>query len=260
MQTDLGVGENIMQIALQEQVALVTGAAHRVGKAIALELARHGVHLLVHYHSASEETVKETLRDIKSFGVDAFAVQADISQPQAIDHIFAELRNRFSRLNILVNSAANFQKRTLMEVTLEEWEETLRINLTAPMLCTQAAVRMMRENTPPGGCIVNICDKGAIQPWPAYAHHGISKAALHMLSKVSAASFGPENIRVNAIIPGKVLKPPTYSDDAWEKGAEDVPLRRTGTAEDVARAVAYLCTEDWLSGVTIRVDGGEYLT
>ncbi|MBE0689445.1 MAG: SDR family oxidoreductase [Anaerolineae bacterium] len=249
-----------MQIELQEQVALVTGSAHRVGKAIALELARRGVHLLVHYHSTAEEDVKETLREIKSFGVDAFAVQADISQPEAIDHVFDELHERYGRLNILVNSAATFQKRTLMEVTLAEWEETLRTNLTAPMLCTQAAVRMMRENAPSGGCIVNICDKGAIEPWPAYASHGISKAALHMLSQVSAVTFGPENIRVNAIIPGKVLKPPDYSDEAWEKGAQNVPLRRSGTAEDVARAVTYLCSEDWLSGVTIRIDGGEYLT
>lgn len=256
----LHLGNIAMQIDLQEQVALVTGSAHRIGKAIALELARRGVHVLVHYHHTSEEDVKETLREIKSFGVDAFAVQADLTQPDAINHVFDEVREHFGRLNILVNSAASFQKRTLMEVTLEEWEQTLRINLTAPMLCTQAAVRMMRENNPPGGCIVNICDKGAIEPWPAYAHHGISKAALHMLSQVSALTFGPENIRVNAIIPGKVLKPPDYSEEDWESGAQNVPLQRLGTGEDVARAVAYLCSENWLSGVTIRVDGGEYLT
>ncbi len=247
-----------MQIDIRDQVALVTGSAHRVGKAIALELARRGVHILVHYNSAADEVVKETLREIKSHGVEAFPIQADISQFDGVQAVFSALREHFGRLHILVNSASNFQRRTLMEVTVQEWEETLRINVTAPLLCTQAAVPLMRANNPPGGCIINICDKGALAPWPEYAHHGISKAALYMLSKTSAAAFGGDNIRVNTIIPGLVLRPPDYSETVWQENAQRVPLQRPGSAEDVARAVAYLCSEDWLSGVTLHVDGGEY--
>lgn len=247
-----------MQIELKGHVALVTGSAHRVGKAIALELARHGVHIMVHYNSAKPEVVAATLEEIRANGVEAHAFQADISRPEGVEGLFAALRDHYGRLNILVNSASNFQKRTLMDVSLQDWEDTMRINVTAPFLCTQAAVPLLRANSPAGGCIVNICDYGALEAWPEYAHHGISKAALHMLTRVSAKTFGPENIRVNAIIPGLVLKPDDFSDEVWERNTQLVPLKRPGTAEDVARAVAYLCEEDWLSGVTIRVDGGEY--
>src|SRR5262249_19158842 len=156
----------------------VTGAAHRVGRAIALELARAGVHILLHYFRSPDEVVQEALGEMRAQGVDAFPAQADLSTPEGVEVLFAAARQRFGRLDILVNSASNFQRRKLLEVTLEDWEETMRTNLTAPFLCTQAAVRLMRENTPPGGVIVNILDKGALEPWVDFAHHGISKAGL----------------------------------------------------------------------------------
>ncbi|HLU10686.1 MAG TPA: SDR family oxidoreductase [Oceanobacillus sp.] len=245
-----------MNVQLADQVALVTGSAHRVGKAIALELARCGVHILVHYYQSSEDVAKTTLREIKSHGVDAFAVQADISTAEGVATIFQAVRDHFSRLNILVNSASNFQRRTLMDVTLEEWQETLAINLTGPFLCTQEAVKIMRENDPPGGVIINILDKGAIDPWPEFAHHGISKAGLLALTKVTAASLGPE-IRANAIIPGAVLKPPDMDEERWQRNAERIPAKRPGMAEDVARAVAYLARETFITGAVLHVDGGE---
>lgn len=248
-----------MKVDLANRVALVTGSAHRVGKAIALELARQGVNIMVHYFSSADDVVKSTLRDIKSEGVDAYAIQADLTQPEGVDTTFSAIREHFGRLDILVNSASNFQKRQLMDVTLGEWNATLAANLTAPFLCTQAAVRLMREGDQPGGCIVNIGDKGSLEPWPDYAHHGISKAGLLALSQVSAASLGPD-IRVNTIIPGAVLKPDSYSEERWQQSGLKAPLQRPGSAEDVARAVAYLCAEDFLTGVVLRVDGGSYLT
>jgi NAD(P)-dependent dehydrogenase (short-subunit alcohol dehydrogenase family) len=246
----------IMHVQLADQVALVTGSAHRVGKAIALELAHQGVHILIHYHQSTEDVVKTTLREIKSHGVDAFAVQADVSTAEGVETIFQALRDHFNRLNILVNSASNFQRRTLMEVTLAEWQETLATNLTGPFLCTQEAVKFMRENDPPGGVIVNICDKGAVDPWPEFAHHGVSKAALLALTKVTAASLGPE-IRANAIIPGAVLKPPNMEEERWQRNAERIPAKYPGMAEDVARAVAYLASETFITGAVLHVDGGE---
>jgi pteridine reductase len=247
-----------MKIDLGDQVALVTGSAHRVGKAIALELAKAGVNIMVHYAGTPDEIAKETLRDIKSYGVDAFAVQADISTPEGVETMFAALRENFGRLNILVNSASNFQRRHLMEVTFEDWQATMNINLTAPFLCTQAAVPLMRQNDPSGGAIVNILDRGALEPWPEFAHHGISKAGLMALSQVSAVSLGPD-IRVNAIVPGAVLKPEATSEETWAKNALKTPLQRPGTAEDVGRAVVYLCSEDFITGAVLRVDGGAYL-
>lgn len=250
-----------MRIDLVGQVALVTGSAHRVGRAIAVELARCGVHILVHYHTSPAETVRDALQEIKSLGVDAFAVQADISTAVGVETVFGAVREHFGRLHILVNSASNFQKRTLLEVTLEEWQETMSINLTAPFLCTQAAVALMRKNDPSCGAIVNICDKGAVEPWPEYAHHGVSKAGLLALTKVSAASLGPD-IRVNAVIPGPVMKPAgrDMSDEQWAGVGKMLPLERTGSPEDVARAVVYLVSEDFLTGAVLHVNGGEHLT
>lgn len=249
-----------MRIDLSDQVALVTGSAHRVGKAIALELARQGVHLLVHYFSTPEEMVRDTLHEIKSLGVDAFAVKADLSDSSGVASVFNAVREHFGGLHILVNSASNFQKRDLLALTLEDWQSTLNINLTAPFLCTQAAVPLMRENTPPSGAIVNICDKGAIEPWVEYPHHGVSKAGLLALTKVSAASLGPD-IRVNAIIPGAVMKPAgtSLSDERWNELGKKNPLQTTGTPEDVGRAVVYLVGESFVSGAVIHVNGGEHL-
>ncbi|MEO8608717.1 MAG: SDR family oxidoreductase [Chloroflexota bacterium] len=244
---------------LTDQVALVTGGAHRIGKAIALELARQGANILVHY-GTSADAATETVREIKSLGVTAYPVQADLSQQSGVETIFAALREHFGKLHILVNSAANFQQRGLLEVSLQEWQETLAINLTAPFLCTQAAAALMRENDPSGGVIINILDKGALHPWPKYAHHSVSKAGLWMLTEVSAASLGPD-IRVNAVIPGPVMKPAgnSMTDAEWAKIGERTPLQRTGSPEDVARAVAYLAREDYISGAILPVNGGEHV-
>lgn len=249
-----------MRIDLSDQVALVTGSAHRVGKSIALELARQGVHIMVHYRESSDNTVRETLHEIKSFGVDGFATQADLSQPEGVEQLFAAVREQFGRLNILVNSASNFQRRKLLDVTLEDWQATMNINLTAPFLCTKAAAALMHENNPPGGAIVNICDKGAIEPWPEYPHHGVSKAGLLALTKVSAVSLAPD-IRVNAIIPGPVMRPAgsSMTDAEWEKIGQKTPLKRTGAPEDVGRAVVYLVGESFITGAIIHVNGGEHL-
>ncbi len=249
-----------MHIDISDQVAVVTGGAHRVGKAIALELARRGVNILVHYGTSTQEAT-ETVREIKSLGVEAYAVQADISKPEAVETIFAALREHFGRLNIFVNSASNFQKRDLLAVTLDDWQQTMAINVTAAFLCTQAATAMMRENDPSGGSIINILDRGAIGPWAAYPHHSVSKAALWMLTQVSAASLGPD-IRVNAVLPGPVMKPAgtNMSDDDWAQiGKKTTTVQRVGSADDVARAVAYLASEDFVTGTVIHVNGGEHL-
>jgi NAD(P)-dependent dehydrogenase (short-subunit alcohol dehydrogenase family) len=248
-----------MQTDLTEKVALVTGSAHRVGRVIALELAKQGVNIMVHYHSAEDDAVRDTLHDIKSHGVDAFSVQADISTSEGVATIFSTVKEHFGKLDILVNSASIFNKNTLMEVTLEDWQRSLAVNVTAPFLCTQAAVRMMQENDSSGGAIVNILDYGAIRPWADRADHNVSKAALAMLTKVSALSLGKDNIRVNGIIPGPVLKDAGHTDDSWEKAGNALPIGRTGSPEDVGRAVVYLASQDFITGTILEVNGGEHL-
>jgi NAD(P)-dependent dehydrogenase (short-subunit alcohol dehydrogenase family) len=250
-----------MQISLQNKVALVTGAAQRVGRAIALELAKQGVHIMVHYNSSDPATVRDTIQAIKSHGVDAVPIQANISKPDEIDNIFKAIDESFGRLDIVINSASVFQKRQLLDVSLEEWNLTMDVNLRAPFLITQQAARVMANNDIPGGAIINICDAGVDAPWEAYSHHGISKSALWMLTQVSALSLGP-SIRANAIVPGPVMKPAgrPVSDEEWAKIGERNPLNKTGTAEDVGRAVVYLCQEDFLTGTIIHVNAGEHLT
>lgn len=248
-----------MLIDLTEKVALVTGSAHRVGKAIALELAKQGVNIMVHYNSTDADIVRDTMHDLKSFGVDAFEIQADISTPEGVQQVMDAVRDQFGRLDILVNSAAVFPSAPLLDVTLESWNLTMNVNLRAPFLFTQQGAKMMLDNEVPGGCIINICDQGVDAPWPARPHHGISKAGLWMLTQVSALSLGPE-IRVNAVVPGPVIKTNDgTSDEAWAKAGDYLPLETTGSGADVGQAVVYLASQSFVTGALIHVNGGQHL-
>jgi NAD(P)-dependent dehydrogenase (short-subunit alcohol dehydrogenase family) len=248
-----------MRIDISEKVALVTGAAHRVGRAIALELAKEGVHIMVHYNSADPDILRDTLHDIKAYGVTAHAIQADISQPQGIAIVMQALQESFGRVDMLVNSASVFPQGDLVDVTLESWDLTMNVNLRAPFLLTQACAKLMMQNTPAGGAIVNILDMGVDRPWLKRPHHGISKAALWSLTQVSALALAP-HIRVNGVLPGPVMKTNDGMTDAtWEAMGQSLPLQMNGDGADVGRAVVYLMQESFLTGVRIHVNGGEHL-
>lgn len=249
-----------MRIELRDQVALVTGAARRVGRVIALELAEQGVNVLAHYHRAEPSQARDTIQEIKSLGVDAHAVQADLSRAEGVDRLMAAAKERFDRLDIVVNNASVFQLRDLLEVSLADWDLTMAVNLRAPFLITQRAARVMARNPSPGGVIINICDAGVDGPWQQYPHHGVSKSALWMLTQVSALSLGPD-IRVNAIAPGPILKTAGrgLTDEAWAQVGKRSVLRKTGAPEDLARAVRYFCQEDHITGALLHVNAGEHL-
>lgn len=246
-----------MQVDLKGKVAVVTGAAHRVGKAIALELARrHAMHIVVHYNSTHPD---DALREIRALGVGAEAYRADISTQAGVDGLFDAAMRHFGHVDVLVNSASVFPAGTLDETSLDLWKNTLDVNLTGPFLCIQAAARLMQKNDPMGGSIVNICDVGLSRPWAARAAHGISKSALGMLTQTAAVNYAP-HIRVNAVMPGPVLAPDGMPASRWQKIGEDFTLLgRAGLPEDVARAVAYLVGEDFITGATLPVNGGEHL-
>lgn len=246
-----------MRQSLTDKVALVTGSAHRVGKIIALTLAAEGVSIVVHYHGA-EEAVEDTVREIKSLGVDAISARADQSNPDDVKAMFETARDHFGRLDILVNSANMFTQSGFLDISYEEWQRVMNVNLTGPFLCSQAAARLMLAYDPPGGTIINIIDNSAFQAWPSHPHHSVAKAGVLMLSKVMARALAP-HIRVNAIAPGPVLREPRRSEESWEKLAGRLPLQRIGAAEDVGRAVVFLAREDFLTGAVLNVDGGEGL-
>jgi NAD(P)-dependent dehydrogenase (short-subunit alcohol dehydrogenase family) len=247
---------------LTDKVALVTGSAHRVGKAIALALVEQGAHIVVHYGSAAE-AAQEAVQVFEALGVRALPVQADLRDPDQIASLFAAVANHFGRLDVLVNSAANFVKKPFEETTLDDWKAIMQTNIRAPFFCTQHAARLMRRVDRPKGesaLIVNIADLSGIYPWKGYGAHGISKAGIIHLTKVSALELGP-GVRVNAIAPGAVLPPPGMdpAGEAWQTMGDQVPLKRTGDPRDVAQTVVYLAQNDYITGAVIPVDGGEHL-
>jgi NAD(P)-dependent dehydrogenase (short-subunit alcohol dehydrogenase family) len=247
---------------LQGKVALVTGAAHRVGKAIALALAQQGVHLIVHY-GGSGDAARQTAEEIAALGVDAITLQANLSNPDAIDALFNAIDRRFGRLDVLVNSAANFVKQPFDAITLDSWKDVMQVNLRAPFLCSQRAARLMRAASRPAdqpALIVNISDLSGVHAWRSYVQHGVSKAGLIHLTRIAAFELAPD-IRVNAVVPGAVIAPAGMDPDGerWRRLGERVPLRRTGSPEFVGQTVVFLAQNDYITGAVIPVDGGEHL-
>lgn len=244
-----------MQATLQDKVVCVTGAARRVGRAIALAFAAEGAHIIIH-HSASDAEAELTAKEARTMGVVALVVKADQSQPGQVAQMFQTIRDHYGRLDVMVNSAANFKRTDLLDISYEEWQEVIGVNLTGPFLCTQHAARLMIDGGT-GGAIINIGDVAGQQPWKTRPHHSISKAGVMMLTKVSALSLGEHNIRVNCVVPGPVLPPVGSGPELWQRLAEQSPLKRNGDPDDVARACIFLATNDFVTGTILSVDGGE---
>src|SRR5579859_3032409 len=243
-------------IDLKGKVALVTGSARRVGKAIALELARCGMHQVIH-HNHSNAEAQTTAREISALGVEMAIVKADQSQPAEVERMFAEIRARFGRLDLLVNSASLFERGSFIDLPFEDWQRSLAVNLTGPFLCSQQAARLMREKGE-GGAIVNILDMSALKPWKSYPAHTVSKAGLASLTELMAVSLAPD-IRVNAIALASVLRDEERSPEQWEAIGKRLPVGHTGDPSDAAQAVVYLATQPFITGTILRVDGGDYL-
>ena len=239
---------------LEGKVALVTGGAHRVGRRIALALAREGCDLVVHYHRSQAEA-EATVRELNQAGAPAVAVQADLSQPAGIEHLFGEVDRLRGRLDILINSAAILTPVDLLTATYTDWASTMDLNLRATFFCLQAAARRMQTR---GGAIVNISDVAGQRPWRRYPIHSISKAGVDMLTRTAALALAPA-VRVNGVAPGPVEKPKRMPDDRWTEIGKSVPLGRPGSGDDVAAAVVFLLQNDYVVGETIAVDGGDLI-
>lgn len=247
---------------LRGKVALVTGGAHRVGRAIVLALAGRGASIALHYGS-SEDAARRTAGEVAALGVEAWPLQADLSRPDEIDALFAAAAAKAGRLDILVNSAASFRRRGFDEITAEEWDAVQAVNTRAPFLCSQRAATLIRRSRRPGGeagLIVNLIDLASTLAWRGYAHHAVSKAGLRHLTAVAARELAPE-VRVNAVMPGAVLPPPGLeaASDGWREMGERLPVGRTGSPEQVGHAVVFLAENDFITGIVVPVDGGEHL-
>ena len=241
-----------MQLA--GRTALVTGAAHRVGKAIAIELARAGAHIAVHYHG-SREAAEATIAELGSMGVDCRAFAADLGDPSAPATLIDDVVRQFGSLDVVVNSAAIMMRTPVGEVTVAQWDAMFALNVRAPFFVTQAAVPYLKAAR---GCVVNIADLAAFETWPAYVPHSITKAGVVQMTRGLAHALAPD-IRVNAVAPGAVLLPDGWDAEAAEHLRLTTPLRRLGSPEDVAHAVHYLIESDYVTGETIIVDGGRHV-
>ncbi len=237
---------------LEGQVALVTGAAKRIGRSIALRLAAEGASIAVNYRTSKAEA-ESVVREIQALGVKAIAIQADVSRRAEVQKLFAAVEKEFARLDILVNNAGEFFAAKFEEITDEQWDGIMNANLKSQFLCAQAAAPIMKRRG--RGRIINLASLGGLLAWPSYTHYCVSKAGSIMLTRCMAAALGPE-ILVNAIAPGTIQFPGEPPDEAYVRR---VPLHRTGTGDDIAGAAAYLATADFVTGQVIAVDGGRLL-
>jgi NAD(P)-dependent dehydrogenase (short-subunit alcohol dehydrogenase family) len=241
------------------RTALVTGASGGIGKAIALELARAGCHAAVNYLDDAAGAAS-VVAGIEAVGRKAFAVHADVGVPADVARMFDDIRERFGRLDILVNNAAVQTAKPLLEVTDDEWDRVIRTNLTGCFLCTREAGRLMREHG--GGVIVNIGSGCCKVPFPGLVAYTASKGGIDMFTKVAAVELGRYGIRVNCVAPGAIEVERTIADDPgyFARWAAVTPLGRIGTPADVASAVVYLASPgaSFITGQTLWVDGAAF--
>ena len=236
---------------LAGRTALVTGAGVRVGRAIAEELGRAGARVAVH-HGRSARGAAATVRAIEAGGGHARTFAADLSVSGTPAQLVRDVVAWAGRLDILVCSAAAFDRRPFEQIDEPAWHRMMTVNLEAPFRLAQASARhLCRRN----GVIVNILDVAAFHAWKGYAHYAASKAGLAMVTRVLALELAPK-VRVVGVAPGTVLFPTDYPAAERERIVANIPLQRVGTPGDVARAVRFLCGAPYITGTVLGVDGG----
>ena len=238
---------------IEGKTALVTGGAHRVGKAITMTLARAGANVVVNYYS-SDLAAQETVREARALGVGALAVQADVGDLASVRSLVAAAAGQFGAVDILVNSASIWQKTPLPMGDFSDWHRVLGVLLNGSIYLADAVAPMMQERGE--GAMVNIVDLSAWKPFAGYIAHSVGKAGLLALTRQLALELAPA-VSVNAVAPGPVLPPPDYGPAQIDRVAGRTLKGRWGTAQDVADAVRFLVEADYITGEVLVVDGGE---
>jgi len=241
---------------LDGKVALVTGAARRLGRAIALGLAGRGAKLIVHY-GRSREDAEAVAAEIEGLGNSAATLRANLNDLQEVQNLVQEAPRAFGPIDILINSASVFHRTPLGSVTPEQWNELLDTNLRAPFFLAQAFGTVMKARG--GGKIINLGD--ATMPYAVadFTPYAASKAGLEAITRGLARALAPE-VQVNAILPGPVLPAQGGEADQWDKAIGQTVLKRPGAPEDIVEAVLFLLEKgDFLTGVFLPVDGGRSL-
>lgn len=240
---------------IKDSVVLITGAATRVGRQVALYLAERGAHISFSYYLETEPW-QQTLAEIKALGVKAMAMPVEIRDSAQIKQFVQKTVEHFGKIDVVINSASIWLKAPFLEITEADWDLAMDINLKGPFLMAQAVAPYMLKQG--NGLVINITDLSAYQLWPGYAHHGVSKAGLAWLTKAMALELAP-HIRVNAIAPGTVLLPENAPPEKVKWAVEKSVLQRVGSPEDVARMATFLIENDFTTGAVYFVDGGRSL-
>ena len=252
---------------LAGQKALVTGASSGIGKAIALGLGRAGADVAVNFVS-NEETAREIVRAIEGLGAKAIAVKADVSKEAEVQSLYKAMFETFGTIDILVANAGLQRDANIDEMTLEQWNTVIDVNLTGQFLCAREAIKEFKRRgvneavSAAAGKIICMSSVHQIIPWAGHANYAASKGAVNMLMQTMAQELAPFRIRVNSIAPGAIRTPinrPAWeTPEAYAKLMELVPYQRIGEPEDIAQAAVFLASDmaDYITGTTLFVDGG----
>ncbi len=241
---------------LSDKVIWITGAARRLGRAMALDLAGRGAHIVIHY-ATSREAAESLAAELRAKGRRALTVQGDQSRVDEIARVAAAIDAEFGRLDVLVNNASNFKRTPLDEVDEQAWDDGIDVNLKGPAFCALEAARLMRRGG--GGKIINMADWAGLRPYRNYLPYMIAKAGIIALTHTLALELAPA-IQVNAIAPGPVMLPEGTTDEQRQQMIRHVPLGRTGSPEDIVATLAFLLEgSDYITGQVICVDGGRLI-
>lgn len=242
---------------LRDKIVWITGAGKRLGRAMALDLAQRGAHIAVHY-STSENDAREVAQQIEALGRQAMTVRAELSDVDAIMRCVGAIERRFGRLDVLINSAANFIRVGWEDVTEEIWDRSLDVNLKGSCFCALEAAKLMRRGN--GGKIVNFADWAGLRPYRNFLPYMISKGGVITMTHALAQELAPE-ITVNAVAPGCVLPPEDTTPEEYETIVRNIPLGRCGTPGDILAAVRFLLEgSDYVTGQVICIDGGRLVS
>lgn len=237
---------------LRGTTVLITGAARRIGAAIAVRLARAGCNIALHYYR-SEHDAEKTAAVCRAAGATVHLIRADLRHASEVERVVPNVVSLFGRLDVLINNASTFDRMSLGEFDLLRWHETLGVNLTAPLLLAKHGEAPLRAAR---GRIVNLCDISAARPWPSYLAYCVSKAALEALTRGLARELAPE-VNVVGIAPGVAAWPETYDEAQRARLLQKIPLGRAGAPDDIAAAIEFVLRDaDYITGAIIPVDGG----
>lgn len=236
-----------------QKFALVTGAAKRVGKVIAIHLSESGYDIGIHFSNSKEDAI-QTQKEVQTIGRKALLLQADLTKPDEINEMFKQLSRAGVELKVLINSAAIIPRSDLMKITWQGWDQVMNSNLRSVWLMCQQAAQAMKK----GGVILNISDAGVELLWTGYGAYLVSKTGVNELTRIMARQLAPA-IRVCGIAPGLLLKSPELTDEEWDKLAQRVPMQSAGDIHSFLATIDLLINNDYITGEIITLNGGASL-